>query len=247
VKDLLVIAREDDRDHSLAADADRMGYDVLRPALLATEPGNDIDRFLAWIREAPLGAAVAWTSRRAARAIVRALSAADSAGRSRDLLARVPLFAVGAESAAPIQELGLEVSFVAEHPSAAALARLILSQRASRSIERVAFLHGNRALSDLPDALRHERLSVEEFEVYRTHFLSPDLGLLETALAAGRDVWIYYYSPSGIEALERRLRPESLEPLHRRARAVAIGATTRAALQERGYARLEAGMAGLTA
>jgi len=243
MRDLLVIAREDDRDHSLAADADRMGYDVLRPALLATEPGKDADRFLAWVREGTRGRAVAWTSRRAARAIVRA---AQPSG-ARDLLAPIPLFAVGLESAAPIRELGLEVSFVAEHPSAAALARLILGQRDSRGIERVAFLHGNRALRDLPDTLRREGLSVECFEVYHTRFLAPDLAPLESALSAGREIWIYYYSPSGIEALERRLRPESLEHLHRRARAVAIGATTRAALQERGYARLEAGMAGLTA
>jgi len=111
----------------------------------------------------------------------------------------------------------------------------------------VAFPHGHRARPDLPDALRSEGLAVEGFEVYRTRFLAPDLGPLESALAAGRDVWIYYYSPSGIEALEQRLRPEALEQLHRRARAVALGATTRAALQERGYARLEAGMAGLTA
>jgi len=108
VKDLLVIAREDDRDHSLATDADRMGYEVLRPALLATEPGKDLDRCLAWIRMAPEGAAVAWTSRRAARALTRALEPAGV----RDL-ARLPLFAVGAESAAPIRELGLDVSFVA--------------------------------------------------------------------------------------------------------------------------------------
>lgn len=244
MKDLLVIAREDERDHSLASEADRMGYEVLRVALLATEPGKDLDRFLAWIRQAPpAGAVVAWTSRRAARALVDALEPAGA----RDRLARMPLFAVGAESAAPIRDLRLEVSFVAENPSAAALARMILDRRESLGIERVAFLHGNRALPDLPTALRAAGLRVEAFEVYRTRDLAPDLTPLESALGAGRNVWIYFYSPSGIEALERRLRSESLEPLRKRARAVALGATTRAALQERGYARLEAGMAGLTA
>ena len=244
MKDLLVIAREDERDNSLATDADRMGYEVLRPALLETERGKDLDRFLAWIGKAPpRGAAVAWTSRRAARALVRALEPAGA----RDLLARVPLFAVGAESAAPIQELGLAVAFVAEEPSARALAGLIADQREARGIERVAFLHGNRALPDLPDALRASGIAVDAFEIYRTQYLSPDLGALETALAAGRDIWIFYYSPSGIDALERGLRSESLHPLRRRARAVALGATTRAALQERGYARLEAGMRGLKA
>ena len=238
-----MFARHDDRDNSLAADADRMGYEVLRPALLATEPGKDVERCHAWIGGAPHGSAVAWTSRRAARALVGAMDSAVA----RDLLRKLPLFAVGADSAAPIRELGLTVAFVTEHPSARALARIILDQRAALGIERVAFLHGNRALPDLPDALRAVGLEVDGFEVYRTRDLSPDLSALEAALSAGRDVWIFYYSPSGVEALERRLRSESLDPLRRRARAVALGATTRAALQERGYARLEAGMAGLTA
>jgi len=250
VKDLLVIAREDERDHSLASEADRMGYEVLRAALLATEPGKDLDRCMVWLRETPPPkTAIAWTSRRAARALVDALrpAGADKPTDARDSLAHFPLFAVGVGSAAPVRELGLEVLFVTEHPSAAALARLILDRREALGIERVAFLHGNRALPDLPATLRAAGLHVEEFEVYRTRFLTPDLAPLESALGSGRNVWIFYYSPSGIEALERHLRPETLEPLRKRGRAVALGATTRAALQERGYARLEAGMAGLTA
>ena len=242
MRGLLVIARDDARDDGIAADASRIGYGILRPALLGTEPGKDNAKLLSWLKRAPSGAAVAWTSRRAARALVDLLPP-----DSRESLSRVPLFAVGPESAAPLRERGFRVEAAEENPSAAALARLILDRRADLGLERVAFLHGNRALPDLPESLRSGGLEVDPFELYRTRFLSPDLSELEAALAGERDVWVFYFSPSGVEALERLVSPLLLDPLRRRARAVGLGETTRAALEKRGYARLEPGMAGLSA
>ena len=146
---LFVIAREDPMDARLAAEAERLGWSVLRLPLLATEPGPDRARFLDWLQTPPPGSVIAWTSRRAAEAL-----AEIALPRFRETLARMALFAVGEESAAAIRGAGFTVDFLSSGGGAAALADWILVHRDSLGIARVAFLHGDKALPILPDALR---------------------------------------------------------------------------------------------
>jgi uroporphyrinogen-III synthase len=187
-------------DDALAREADRRGVPVLRLALLDTLPGADGARFLKWLRSPPDGAAVAWTSRRAGERL-----AAIALPRSRDALAPLPLLALGAESAAPARDAGLPVETPPDGDGAAAFAEWIARRRADRKLRCVAFLHGDKALSALPDGLRAAGIDVAPFEVYRTRFLSPDVRKLKSALEAGGDVAIAYFSPSGVDALERLL------------------------------------------
>jgi uroporphyrinogen-III synthase len=239
---LFVIAREDRQDDALARGAVERGYEVARLALLASEGGGDSDRFLAWLAHPPEGAALAWTSRRAAEVIE-----AIALPRHRDALASMPLFAVGAESAAPIRAAGLAVTTPPDvSPGAKRLAALIARAApggiASASpprtaISRVAFPHGDKALPDLPEALAAAGIGVEPFEVYRTRFLSPDVSAIERAVEAGRLAAVAYFSPSGVESLERLLHPEVAARLRRDVPALARGETTRAALSLRGYRR----------
>src|SRR5712692_10210103 len=70
VRGLFVITRDDPLDDALASDAERLGWNVLRLGLLATDPGPDRGRFLEWLQGSPSEAAIAWTSRRAAQALV---------------------------------------------------------------------------------------------------------------------------------------------------------------------------------
>ena len=96
-----MITRDDPLDDALASDAERLGWNVLRLGLLATDPGPDRGRFLEWLQGSPSEAAIAWTSRRAAQALVEI-----ALPRSREELARMPLFALGEESAAPAKGAG---------------------------------------------------------------------------------------------------------------------------------------------
>lgn len=227
---LFVIARDDRRDDRLAAAAAGLGCNVLRPALLATEAGRDRAKLIEWLSHPQPAAAIAWTSGRAAEALC-----AIALPSSSDALARLPLFAVGPESAAPIQERGLRVESVARNPSAKRLAELVLARRKTLGITRVAFLHGDRALPDFPDALRNAGLEVERFELYGTRFLSPDVEAIKAALAARARIVIAFLSPSGVEALERLLDPARREQLRHDSIALPRGGTTAEALAARGY------------
>ncbi len=232
---LFVIAREDRLDDALAHRAAERGFEVLRLPLLASEPGSDGDRFLAWLAHPPERSALAWTSRRAADTIARV-----ALPRHRVAIASLPLFAVGAESAAPMRDVGLAVTTPPESNAnakglAALIARPAGAGPAGATIARVAFAHGDRALPDLPAALSAAGIEVEPFEIYRTSFLSPDVGGLERATVDGRVAAVAFFSPSGVDSLERLLRPETLALLRRDVPAIGRGDTTRAALAARGY------------
>ena len=231
---LLVLTREEHRDQALRASAEGLGFRTLALPLLATEPGRDRARFEARVGgEIGPDTAIAWTSRRAGEAF--AAMAAAPATRAR--IARVPLFAVGAESAAPAREAGFGVETPEDDAGATALAAHMIGRRGRLGFDRALFLHGDRALPDLPDALRRAGIEVEPYEVYRTRFLAADAGPLEDALSTGAPVAVACFSPSGIEALERLLSPGAVQRLRSEGLALARGATTRAALESRGYRR----------
>jgi uroporphyrinogen-III synthase len=232
VSELLVITRVDPRDDALASEAKGRGGSVLRLPLLETLPGGDGEAFLEWLESRPEGAAVAWTSRRAAEGLVALVGS-----RARGALSRIPLFALGAESAAPARDAGLPVETPPNGGGAAALAEWIAGKHADRKISSVAFLHGDKALPALPDGLRRAGLGVASFELYRTRYLSPDVRALRSALEAGGNVRVAFFSPSGVDALERLLPPESLAALRGSAHVLSRGETTHGTLISRGYRR----------
>jgi len=232
VSALFVIARDDSMDAPLKAEAERLGWSVLCLPLLATDPGSSGVRFLEWLQAPPTGSSTAWTSRRAAEALVEI-----ALPRFRGTLERMPLFALGEESAASMRGVGLRVEIPPRGTGAATLADWIVGRRDALGLAQVAFLHGDKTLPTLPNALRAAKLEVKPFELYRTRFLSPDVGPLATALQAGTPVTVAFWSPSGIEALERLLSPASLTALHENAEVVSRGETTHQALTARGYRR----------
>ena len=230
---LLLLTRDDPKDDRMALEAERDGQEVARVELLGTEPGSDRDRFASWLEVPQVDAAVAWTSRRAARALAVLLTPPRRAG-----LAQMPLFAVGAESAEPIAKEGFRVEYVSERPDAVRLAETIVAESERRGFRRVAFLHGDRALPDLPRALRGAGLEVEPFELYRIKFLPADVSAVTRALHEERQILVFFFSPSGVEALERLLPGDAVERFRAAAWTVPHGATTERALLDRGYARV---------
>lgn len=227
---LFLLTRVDPVDDVLAKEAAGMGCRVTRLGLLATEPEGDLTRLSRELAMLDEGTALAWTSRRAAMALASA-----AIPRYKDALARVPLYAVGDESAAPIRQTGLTVSTPEEGRGAADLARLIAKRAAPGAVRRVIFLHGDRSLPDLPAGIKAAGIDVESIEVYRTRFLSVDVGELEIALRDGGPIVAGFFSPSGVEALERLLSAESKARLRERAVAIARGPTTHEELRSRGY------------
>ena len=227
---LFAITRMDRADDALASEAAGLGYEVARFRLFETKPGAQVAEFLSWLPGAPQGTAIAWTSRRAASVLATA-----ALPEMHDALARLPLFAVGAESAAPIADAGLAVTAPREGIGALNLATQLIGMAPSMGIKRVAFLHGDRALTELPDALAGAGISVDRFEVYRTEYVPCDVSALAAALAADRPCVITFYSPSGVAGLERLLDSTSGDALHRRGTAIARGQTTYQTLLKWGY------------
>lgn len=228
----LAITRLDPADAALAREAERRGVEVFRVALFETRPGTQVEAFEEWLDAPPSGAAVAWTSRRAASV----LAAIDEPSR-RDALRRLPLFAVGQESAGPLADAGFDVEVPESGLGAAHLASLVIERAPSLTLRRVAFLHGDRALPDLPDALARAGIPVSRFEVYRTVFRTADVGPLLDALRDERPIALVAYSPSGIAGLERLLSAEAQAKLHAEAVAIARGGTTYQALLRWGFAQ----------
>ncbi|MGE5174914.1 MAG: uroporphyrinogen-III synthase [Hyphomicrobiales bacterium] len=229
---LLVITRHDPADLPLAREAEGRGVEVFRAALFETRPGAQVEAFEEWLDAPPAGAAIAWTSRRAATV----LAAIDEPSR-RETIRRLPLFAVGEESAGPIADAGIPVETPKAGLGAAYLASHVIERAPSLALKRVAFLHGDRALPDFPDALAEAGIPVSRFEVYRTVFRTADVAPLVTALRDGRPVALVALSPSAIAGLERLLPAEAQARLHADAVAIARGGTTYQALLRWGYAQ----------
>ena len=228
----LVLTRQDRSDDALARAAEAAGAEVIRLALFETRPGSQVDAFVAWLGAAGSGAALAWTSRRAALVL-----ASTALPEHRGALARLPLFAVGPESAGPLSSEGLPVRTPLSGLGASHLAAHLLEEAPALGIRRVAFLHGDRALPDLPESLAREGLPVDRFELYRTMYLQADPTPLLRALDARRPCIVAFFSPSGIAGLERLLDPENADALHADASCLARGETTYQALLRWGYQR----------
>ena len=227
---IFLLTRQDEVDDGLAREAAGLGYQVRRVALLATEPGRDLPSMRGRLASLIPGEAVAWTSRRAGEAMM-----GEALPALRERLGNTPLYAVGSESAAPATLAGLSVHLPEEGLGAAALAETIAHRAAMDGVRRVVFLHGDRALQDLSDGLRARGIEVDELEVYRTRFLCPDLGDLQAALQDDRKIVAAFFSPSGVEAMERILPADAVERLRARTTVLARGSTTFAALDSRGY------------
>jgi uroporphyrinogen-III synthase len=228
---VLIVARSEPSDDGLVRAVQEEGCDVARLELFETRPGSQVDALAARLETTEPGTAVAWTSRRAATVLAGA-----ALPSRRESLERMPLFAVGEESASPIRSQGLDVSVPPTGLGAGHLASWLIEHAPRLGVKRVLFLHGDRALPDFPDSLARATIPVERFEVYRTVYLPADPAPVVRALDERRPCVVAYFSPSAIAGLERLLDPATDEMLHSEATALARGETTYQALLRWGYA-----------
>lgn len=213
---LVVLLRSGDEDDPYEGAFSEQGFDVRSIPVLDFERVN-LDRLRDILGRPEEYSGLVLTSPRAVDALREAFdrdSAAHERWRSK------PVFVVGPRTADGVRMLGLDP--VGETSgSAEALARRILSEPAKH---RLLFLSGNRRRELLPSTLRDAGMSFAELCVYETHLRR------EINWPADRTVdWVVFFSPSGIEAVERA-DPNLLEAVN----VAAIGETTASALHDRG-------------
>lgn len=106
----------------------------------------------------------------------------------------VPAYAVGPKTAASLRDVGLRPAG-AEAGSAQALAQRIVGEEPD---EPLLFLCGNRRRDQLPDRLTTANVAFDELIVYET-----DTRHDVTLPPPDRGIWLVFFSPSGIEAVEK--------------------------------------------
>jgi uroporphyrinogen III methyltransferase / synthase len=171
---------------------------------------------------------VAFTSANAAVGFLRALGDARS-------LAGVRIAAVGAATAATLEEGRLPPDLVAAKSSAAGLADSI-GPRAGGG--RVLFCRAAEALPTLAESLRALGWEVDQVETYATVSPGPEDGVTRTAIARASDAdAVVFASPSAVRGLVA-LFASTEEPLRLPPVAVCIGETTASAAREAGFAEV---------
>lgn len=131
-----------------------------------------------------------------------------------------PTYVTGPRTAAVIDAWGGQ-PVGQEAGNATALARRIIADTTADTPTSLLFLSGNRRRDTLPQALTEAGCPFDEVEVYRTR-IRTDLSLPDPPAT------LVFFSPSGVEAVERSGYDLSAYPC------VAIGTTTAAALREGG-------------
>lgn len=105
-----------------------------------------------------------------------------------------PAYAVGPKTATSLGDVGLHP--IGENAgSAEALADKIIGEERDKPL---LFLCGNRRRDELPDQLSSARVAFDELIVYETH-TRDDL----TMPPPDDGTWLVFFSPSGIEAVEK--------------------------------------------
>ncbi len=158
------------------------------------------------------------TSVRAAEAVAQAVASVDDWPGAWALR---PTFVVGPRTAEAVRALGLQ-PVGEEGGRALALADVIRAHRFDRPL---LFLCGDRRREDLPEQLHEAGVLFREMEVYQTR-LRDDVDLTHH----GRPDWLVFFSPSGVEAVQRS---GAAGPLS--ARRAALGPTTAAAIDAAGW------------
>lgn len=163
----------------------------------------------------------------------RAVTPVAGAGVFRESYGRVA--AVGEATARALREAGWPVHLVGEGGGAAGMARSMAAEGPLRGTP-VLFFAGSMARPDLERELASEGAVVHQVEVYRTEVTPPDGATVRADLERGVAA-VLFASPSAVQSLSEALEGD-LEAALSGAVAVAIGATTAAALLEAGLGRV---------
>lgn len=209
---VILLRSPDDPDPYVAALGEVGLRGVCRPVLRFVFPADEALRDRLQNR-GQYGGLVA-TSPRAAHALRRIF---DPDGTIHKKWETAPAYVVGPKTADQFRDLSFDVRGE-KTGSADVLVRLLRDESPSTPL---LFLAGNRRRDTVPDGLRAADIAFEEETVYETQ---PRTDL--TLPPADGDTWLVFFSPSGLEALQRS-GVGGLDDY----RIAAIGPTTAAELQ----------------
>lgn len=207
-----ILTRAPGDDGSLAEHLREAGAAVIVMPCVRTEPLEDLRELTSAMGACDSADWLVVTSRAGADAVARAGSP------------RCRVAAVGASTAARLEERGIAVAFVPSAPIGERLARE-LPQAAGALLAR-----SDRALPDLPAILRERGFVVREVVAYRTVAgARGDVTGARDALSSSARVAIFCSSPSALDGLCGAIDAALL----RRATFFVFGPTTRRAVRER--------------
>lgn len=169
---------------------------------------------------------LAFTSARAVTSVARVCAFREGYGR---------VAAVGEATARALREAGWPVDLMGDGEGALGMARSMATTGALRGAS-VLFFAGSLAGPDLERELAAEGAEVHRVEVYRTEVTVPDVTAVRADLEEGVAA-VLFASPSAVRGLSEALEG-GLEAALSGRMVVAIGATTAAALEDAGVARV---------
>jgi uroporphyrinogen-III synthase len=212
---VVILTRSAERNAPLRAELEARGMTVLDLPCFRTEPVSDtagVARAITALTERDL---LVLTSAAAPTAIARIVDPSRL---------RAPVAAIGGATAAAARSVGLRVTFVATGPDGATLA-----QELPIPPGEVVLARSDRAARELPEILARRGARVRELETYRTVAgVTGDTAPTERAVEDGTAV-VVLASPSAVEGLLGAIPVDRAK----RARFVAIGPTTAAAIRDR--------------
>jgi len=224
----VVVTRREEDAQPLLARLREQGADAVCVPLIRIGPPSDTALLIQARDSITDFDWVALTSRNAARALLQDL-AVPSRGRPR-------VAALGQGTADAVRAAGWPVDVVASGRGGAALAETMLSDRKLRGAT-VLFPTSNIVLADLGQRLSAAKVSVHQVEVYRNMSPEPTAGRQLADHLGQPGAIAIFASPSAVQRAAKLLTELGRE--FSGVAAVAIGATTAAALETTGFKRVQ--------
>ena len=187
----VIVVRASDRFSQMLRDA---GIEVINLGLVGTEVLDDLSEFENLISRLGEYDGVLFTSRVAARVYVDYV----------EPTLKPTLYALGARATKVLVDAGFAVRTIA----AANTAEQMLDAFGDNEFagRKLLFVRGERSMRTIPEMLA--RLAdVDEVAVYRTIEIEPAeivVGNVRERLTSGAVEWISFFSPSAVEAFEKR-------------------------------------------
>jgi uroporphyrinogen-III synthase len=223
----VVVTRDEEPGGPLASLLRARGFEVLHwPTIRIAGPADPapLERALAELETFDW---IVFTSPRAVAAVADRVG-----GKPQETGLRAA--AVGRQTAGAAREAGWPVDLVPGVQTGDALLRALLDAGVG-SGTRVFLPVSAIARAVLPDGLAGAGATVVRVEAYRTEAATLDSGECRRALQSGAAGILTFTSPSTVQNLLATLEPDVADLARARARAVAIGPTTAAAVRDAGF------------
>jgi uroporphyrinogen III methyltransferase/synthase len=219
----VAVTRDEVEDGPLTSLLADRGFRVYPWPTIRTAPPDDPQPLRAALRELEIFDWIVCTSPRAATALANV----ERPGSLR-------VAAVGAATAAALEDVGWSVDLVPDEQTGEALVDALRAAGVGDRT-RILFPGSSIARDVVPAGLETLGARVLQVVAYRTEPAPLDAAVCRAELESGAVTVLTFTSPSTVQNLQQALGPEVFGLAVRRARAVAIGPTTAEAARSAGF------------